>query len=95
MHDHDALNMPTGNSERVYAIVKVSARLSHPCPMEIVLRKRIAVQIYKKASITEKIFKRVLGGEAVHRTSVYYDVVAHVPKVTGNRTSEYQITVIV
>uniref|UniRef100_A0A1I7UAI1 Kinesin motor domain-containing protein n=1 Tax=Caenorhabditis tropicalis TaxID=1561998 RepID=A0A1I7UAI1_9PELO len=80
VHDSPALNVPTNSNDRVYAIVKIMVRLSHPCPMHIVLRKRICLQIYKKPSLTEKFFKKMLGTETIHRTSLYYDVVAHIPK---------------
>ncbi|CAI4227030.1 unnamed protein product [Auanema sp. JU1783] len=80
IHDHPALNIPTNPNERVYAVVKVNVRLTHPCPMEIVLRKRVCLHIYKKTSLTERIFKRIVGSESLHKTSVYYDVVAHIPK---------------
>ncbi|CAD6187370.1 unnamed protein product [Caenorhabditis auriculariae] len=80
IHDNSALNIPSSSGEKIYAIVKVIFRLSHPCPMHIVLRKRICLQIYKKASLTEKIFKRMMGAEPMHRTGVQYDIVAHIPK---------------
>uniref|UniRef100_A0A8R1HTD9 Kinesin motor domain-containing protein n=1 Tax=Caenorhabditis japonica TaxID=281687 RepID=A0A8R1HTD9_CAEJA len=80
VHDSPALNVVTNTHDRVYAIVKIMIRLSHPCPMHIVLRKRICLQIYKKPSLTEKFFKKMLGTETIHRTSLYYDVVAHIPK---------------
>ncbi|CAI5454199.1 unnamed protein product [Caenorhabditis angaria] len=80
VHDSAALNVPSGSNDRIYAIVKVMIRLSHPCPMHIVLRKRICLQIYKKPSLTEKLFKRMLGNEIIHRTSLHYDIVAHIPK---------------
>lgn len=107
VHDCPALNVPTNSNDRVYAIVKVlvpkiifknkikyfqiMVRLSHPCPMHIVLRKRICLQIYKKPSLTEKFFKKMLGTETIHRTSLYYDVVAHIPKVK-NVTKQFSET---
>ncbi|KAK6031429.1 kinesin motor domain protein [Ostertagia ostertagi] len=80
IHDHPALNVPSSSNEKVYAIVKVGVRLSHPCSMELVLRKRVCLNIYKKASLTDRIRKRIVGSETLHRTAVYYDVVAHLPK---------------
>ncbi|VDN29816.1 unnamed protein product [Cylicostephanus goldi] len=49
--------------------------------MELVLRKRVCLNIYKKASLTERIRKRIVGADPLHRTAVYYDVVAHLPKL--------------
>ncbi|KIH66704.1 hypothetical protein ANCDUO_02966 [Ancylostoma duodenale] len=82
IHDQPALNVPSSSNERVYAIVKVGVRLSHPCSMELVLRKRVCLNIYKKASLTDRIRKRIVGADPLHRTAVYYDVVAHLPKRT-------------
>ncbi|MEQ2191693.1 hypothetical protein XENOCAPTIV_001180 [Xenoophorus captivus] len=36
------------NEERIYLIIKATVQLSHPASMELVLRKRIAVNIYNK-----------------------------------------------
>ncbi|KJH45689.1 kinesin motor domain protein [Dictyocaulus viviparus] len=80
IHDQPSLNIPSASNERVYAIVKVVVRLSHPCSMELVLRKRVCFNIYKKASLTDRIRRRIVGSDALHRTSVYYDIVAHLPK---------------
>ncbi|EPB79993.1 kinesin motor domain protein [Ancylostoma ceylanicum] len=80
IHDQPALNVPSSSNERVYAIVKVGVRLSHPCSMELVLRKRVCLNIYKKASLTDRIRKRIVGADPLNRTAVYYDVVAHLPK---------------
>ncbi|KAJ1351488.1 hypothetical protein KIN20_007501 [Parelaphostrongylus tenuis] len=80
LHDQTALNVPSMSNERVYAIIKVVVRLSHPCSMEIVLRKRVCLNIYKKASLTDRIRRRIVGSDTLHRTSVYYDIVAHLPK---------------
>ncbi|VDM47096.1 unnamed protein product [Toxocara canis] len=80
IHDHSALNKPCGGHEQIYAIVKVVVRVLHPCQIDIILRKRICMHIYKKASLTERLMKRIVGTDAICGTSVYYDVVAHIPK---------------
>ncbi|CAJ0938025.1 unnamed protein product, partial [Mesorhabditis belari] len=82
IHDEPCLNVATDGSQRIYAIVKVLIRLSHPKPMDIVLRKRICLSVYKKPSITERILKRIVGTESTDMTSVWYDIVAHVPKTS-------------
>ena len=38
-------------------------RLSHPASMEVVLRKRVSINVYKRYSITEKLKKKI--GKAV------------------------------
>ena len=48
IHDSVHLNRITSSSERIYLIIKATVQLSHPASMELVLRKRIAVNIYNK-----------------------------------------------
>lgn len=48
MHDSLHLNRVTPQNERIYLIVKTTVQLSHPAAMELVLRKRIAANIYNK-----------------------------------------------
>lgn len=48
MHDSVHLNRVTPQNERIYLIVKTMVQLSHPAAMELVLRKRIAANIYNK-----------------------------------------------
>ena len=59
IHDSVHLNRLTPNTERVYLILKVVVRLSHPAAMELVLRKRLAINVYKRQSITDKLKKRI------------------------------------
>ena len=59
IHDSPHLNRVTQSNERVYLILKAVVRLSHPAAMELVLRKRIAINVYKRQSITEKLKKRI------------------------------------
>ncbi|VDK74837.1 unnamed protein product [Litomosoides sigmodontis] len=80
LHENPALNKATEDSNHVYAIVKVAVRLSHPCEIDIVLRKRICMHIYKKTGLTERIIKKLVGSNSITSTSVYYDLVAHIPK---------------
>lgn len=63
IHDSVHLNRVTPPNERVYLILKVGVRLSHPAVMDLVLRKRICINVYKRQSITEKLKKRI--GKAV------------------------------
>ena len=46
--------------------VQVVVRLSHPSEVEVVLRKRICIAIYKKPSIANKFFKRLMGVVSVY-----------------------------
>ena len=67
--------------ERIYLIVKAVVRLSHPAPMELVLRKRLSVNVYKKQSLTSK-FKIFMGASrTLYESGVMYEVVSNIPKV--------------
>ena len=59
IHDSVHLNRITPNNKRVYLIVKVVVRLSHPASMELVLRKRVCINVYKRQSLTDKLKKRI------------------------------------
>ena len=65
IHDSLHLNRVTPDNERVYLILKTVVRLSHPAAMELVLRKRICINVYKRQSISERLKKRI--GKAVSR----------------------------
>lgn len=59
VHDSIHLNRVTPNNERVYLIIKVVVQLSHPAAMELILRKRICINVYKKQSIAEKLRRKI------------------------------------
>lgn len=84
IHDSQALNRVTEGNERVYLILKTTVRLSHPAPMDLVLRKRLAINIYKRQSITDKIKKfRIVGkSDTTVSSGVTYEVVSNIPKAS-------------
>ncbi|XP_063702581.1 kinesin-like protein KIF13B isoform X3 [Culicoides brevitarsis] len=84
IHDSQALNRITESSERVYLILKTTVRLSHPAPMDLVLRKRLAINIYKRQSFTDKLKKigRLGRFDTVMQTGVTYEVVSNIPKAS-------------
>lgn len=79
------LCMPRLANERVYLILKTTVRLSHPAPMDLVLRKRVGLNIYKRQSITERLRKSKwlgLGEEIITQSGVTYEVVSNIPKAS-------------
>ncbi|XP_070494506.1 kinesin-like protein KIF13A isoform X4 [Chironomus tepperi] len=84
IHDSQALNRVTEGNERVYLILKTTVRLSHPAPMDLVLRKRLAINIYKRQSITDKLKKlRIVGkSDTTYHSGVTYEVVSNIPKAS-------------
>uniref|UniRef100_A0A7E4ZYZ4 Kinesin motor domain-containing protein n=1 Tax=Panagrellus redivivus TaxID=6233 RepID=A0A7E4ZYZ4_PANRE len=82
LHANAALNRATASGERVYAIVRVALRLSQPLAIDLVLRKRVCFNVYKKPSFAGRLMRRIVGSETLFGTGVFYDVVAHIPKAT-------------
>ncbi|KAG5679191.1 hypothetical protein PVAND_008778 [Polypedilum vanderplanki] len=84
IHDSQSLNRVTESNERVYLILKTTVRLSHPAPMDLVLRKRLAINIYKRQSITDKLKKlRIVGkSDTIYQSGVTYEVVSNIPKAS-------------
>ncbi|XP_018897649.2 kinesin-like protein KIF13A isoform X1 [Bemisia tabaci] len=82
VHDNIHLNKITDSNERVYLILKTTVRLSHPASMDLVLRKRLSLNIFKKQSLTERIRKRITRSDWLLSTGVTYEVVSNVPKAS-------------
>ncbi|KAG5875309.1 hypothetical protein JTB14_022220 [Gonioctena quinquepunctata] len=86
IHDSPHLNKVTETNERVYMILRVTVRLSHPAPMDLVLRKRLAINVYKRQSITDRIKNqikfKIARTDLVTACGVTYLVVSNVPKAS-------------
>ncbi|XP_049881981.1 kinesin-like protein KIF13B isoform X2 [Pectinophora gossypiella] len=82
IHDSQYLNRATEANERVYLILKTTVRLSHPAPMDLILRKRLALNIYKRQSLTDRIRKRIVRIDQLSQTGVTYEVVSNIPKAS-------------
>nr|KAG5701463.1 hypothetical protein BaRGS_000859 [Batillaria attramentaria] len=83
LHDSPSLNRVTPANERIYMVVKAVVRLSHPASMELVLRKRVAINIYKKQSLTSltKMLKNsLIGSDYLSDSGIMYEVVSNLPK---------------
>ncbi|CAG2119759.1 unnamed protein product, partial [Medioppia subpectinata] len=82
IHDSLYLNRITPPNERVYLILKVSVRLSHPAVMELVLRKRVSINVYKKQSLTGRLFKKIGRVDCQTATGLTYEIVSSIPKAS-------------
>ncbi|XP_053690029.1 kinesin-like protein KIF13B [Sabethes cyaneus] len=84
IHDSPSLNRMTEANERVYLILKTTVRLSHPAPMDLVLRKRLALNIYKRQSFTDRLKKLRIGRTDCSslQSGVTYEVVSNIPKAS-------------
>ena len=70
--------------ERPYLIVKAVIRLSDPAAMDLVLRKRICFNVYKRHSITDKIRRRMGHTSSLTSLGVVYEIVSNIPKVSSD-----------
>ncbi|XP_062573075.1 kinesin-like protein KIF13B isoform X4 [Saccostrea cucullata] len=85
VHDSDLLNRVTSSNDRIYLILKVVVRLSHPAYMELVLRKRICINIYNSlsfTSLTGKLRQKITGTEKFFESGVTYSMVSNIPKAS-------------
>ncbi|KFP03466.1 Kinesin-like KIF13A, partial [Calypte anna] len=82
VHDSVHLNRITPQNERIYLIVKTTVQLSHPAAMELVLRKRIAANIYNKQSFTQSLKRRISLKNIYYACGVTYEIVSNIPKAT-------------
>ncbi len=69
-------------NERAYLIVKSVVRLSHPAPMDLVLRKRVCFNVYKRHSLTDRIRRRMGHTSSLTAIGVIYEIVSNIPKVS-------------
>ncbi|XP_037533137.1 kinesin-like protein KIF13A [Nematolebias whitei] len=82
IHDSVYLNRVTSANERIYLIIKATVQLSHPASMELVLRKRIAVNIYNKQSFTQSLKRRMSLKNTLYSCAVIYEIVSNIPKAS-------------
>ncbi|KAM9724306.1 kinesin-like protein KIF13A isoform 3-T3 [Menidia menidia] len=82
IHDSVHLNRVTSPHERIYLIIKATVQLSHPASMELVLRKRIAVNIYNKQSFTQSLKRRMSLKNTLYSSGVTYEIVSNIPKAS-------------
>ncbi|XP_070692302.1 kinesin-like protein KIF13A [Pempheris klunzingeri] len=82
IHDSVHLNRVTSPNERIYLIIKATVQLSHPASMELVLRKRVAVNIYNKQSFTQSLKRRMSLKNTLYSCGVTYEIVSNIPKAS-------------
>uniref|UniRef100_A0A8W8NA20 CAP-Gly domain-containing protein n=1 Tax=Magallana gigas TaxID=29159 RepID=A0A8W8NA20_MAGGI len=85
VHDSELLNRVTSSNDRIYLIVKVVVRLSHPAYMELVLRKRLCINIYNSlsfTSLTGKLKQKITGTEKFYQSGITYSLVSNIPKAS-------------
>ncbi|OTF71336.1 kinesin-like protein KIF13A-like protein, partial [Euroglyphus maynei] len=86
IHESPYLNRVTLPNERIFLIIKVCIAITHPAKMNLILRKRIAINVYKKqglVSSTKNIFKRISRADLNPvATGITYEIVSSIPKAS-------------
>ena len=93
IHNSPDLNCQTSAQDRIYMIVKVSVLLGFPAGVQVTLRKRICVYVYKKLSAFGSLMRKIGGGrpEQTNRTGVMYEIVPSIPKVAGEEEEKLDV----
>ena len=95
LHESIHLNKVTDGAERCYMILRTTVRLSHPVPVDLVLRKRVCFNVRKRESFTEQIKTRLMGpGHCRENAGVIYDIVASLPRSSEKLEDEESLAVL-
>lgn len=62
-----------------------ACQVSHLHSIANIAGKRIALNVYRKPSIRDRLMRRIVGADTRSGTGVYCDIVAHVPKASLER----------
>ena len=76
-----SLEFVLADKDRAYLIVKAVVRLSDPAAMDLVVRKRICFNVYKRHSITDMVRRRMGHTSSLASLGVTYEIVSNIPKV--------------
>ncbi|XP_075779372.1 kinesin-like protein KIF13B isoform X6 [Pelodiscus sinensis] len=82
VHNCIQLSKGTATDERVFLIVRVTVQLSHPAEMQLVLRKRICVNVYGKQSFAQSFLKRMSHRSSIPGCGVTCEIVSNIPEDT-------------
>nr|XP_060610644.1 kinesin-like protein KIF13B [Anolis sagrei ordinatus] len=80
VHNCAQLSRGATGEQRVYLIVRVTVQLSHPAEMQLVLRKRICVNVYGKQGFAQSLLRRMSYRSSVPGCGVTFEVVSNIPE---------------
>uniref|UniRef100_A0A8C1VG60 Kinesin family member 13Bb n=1 Tax=Cyprinus carpio TaxID=7962 RepID=A0A8C1VG60_CYPCA len=81
VHDSPELNRATGPDHRIYLTVRTIVLLSHPAQMQLVLRKRICVNLTGRQGFAQSLLRRMSHRSSVHSCGVTFEIVSNIPGV--------------
>ncbi|XP_077075588.1 kinesin-like protein KIF13B isoform X3 [Siphateles boraxobius] len=79
VHNSPELNRATWPDQRVYLTVRIVILLSHPAQMQLVLRKRICVNITGRQGFAQSLFRRMSHRSSIHSCGVTFEIVSNIP----------------
>ncbi|XP_030626800.1 kinesin-like protein KIF13B [Chanos chanos] len=79
VHECPELNRGAGPDQRVYLTVRTVVLLSHPAEMQLVLRKRICVNLTGRQGFAQSLLKRMSHRSTIPGCGVTFEVVSNVP----------------
>uniref|UniRef100_A0A8C3KSG5 Kinesin family member 13B n=1 Tax=Calidris pygmaea TaxID=425635 RepID=A0A8C3KSG5_9CHAR len=85
VHDCIQLSKGTAADERVYLIVRATVQLSHPAEMQLVLRKRICVNVYGRQGFAQSFLRRMSHRSSIPGCGITFEIVSNIPEVTEER----------
>nr|XP_033791359.1 kinesin-like protein KIF13B isoform X2 [Geotrypetes seraphini] len=80
VHNCAQLSKGSATDERVYLIVRVTVHLSHPAEMQLVLRKRICVNVHGRQSFAQSIFRRMSHRSTIVGCGATIEIVSNIPE---------------
>ncbi|XP_029794370.1 kinesin-like protein KIF13B isoform X2 [Suricata suricatta] len=80
VHNCPQLSKGTPADERVYLIVRVTVQLSHPADMQLVLRKRICVNVHGRQGFAQSLLKKMSHRSSIPGCGVTFEIVSNIPE---------------
>ncbi|XP_063771146.1 kinesin-like protein KIF13B isoform X2 [Pseudophryne corroboree] len=80
VHNCPQLSKGSSADERVFLIVRVTVQLSHPAEMQLVLRKRICVNVYSRQGFAQNFLRRMSHRSNLASCGVTVEIVSNIPE---------------
>ncbi|KAM8847315.1 kinesin-like protein KIF13B [Synchiropus picturatus] len=79
VHECPELSRVASTEQRVYLTVRVVLQLSHPAHMQLVLRKRICVNLTGRQGFAQSLLKRMSQRSNIPGCGVTFEIVSNIP----------------
>uniref|UniRef100_A0A9J8A335 Kinesin family member 13Ba n=1 Tax=Cyprinus carpio carpio TaxID=630221 RepID=A0A9J8A335_CYPCA len=79
VHECPQLSRGAAPDQRVYLIIRTVVQLSHPAEMQLVLRKRICVNLTGRQGFAQNLLRRMSTRSTIPGCGVTFEVVSNIP----------------